>query len=632
VESLVRVALVLTLNIPVLALLLTSNLGGVEPDLLVSLYVSAIILGYYVLSLLIAAAALTIVPMFTPRISLALSCLLLTLVVCYLFLDSRVYAVCRFHLDPFWVSYIWHDFTGIGLPVASLVHAGAVLVGLTILEITLFRCSRSYLRHRWVLPALTAISLLALISSQLIHIVAFEKDVGRITSLTPRFPLYSPATSHRNATRYGDLLPIASLPGSRTDTHSPGSAMRYPLADCAATLPEGARPLNVVFLVLESWRHDAMSDSVTPYIHALAGKSSIFRNHFSSGNATTPGVFGLLYGLHPTYWMAVKSNNAALHNPLLIDLMEEADYSFGIYADSHFKRHKIKGSMFRGIDVHEDFAGTSRPEMEADMNTRMISFLRERRDQDRPFMLFAFYKASHFPYTYPDSFRIFAPVAEINPASAVRRDQRARYLNDYYNAVHFDDALIGELLRELESLELMERTVIVVTTDHGEQFDDDGAGYWGHSSNFTQYQIRVPLVVYHPGRSPRVVDTVTSHVDIPTTLIQEVFGVQEEASSYSNGRNLFRSLSEDRVLVVGSNVNHAFIIGEDVYAVLPLHVRGYRLDDIGQLAGELRVDLLPATAEAMGRFFLPGAQDCAASEFDGRGKAIRAGFAGGSGR
>jgi len=83
----------------------------------------------------------------------------------------------------------------------------------------------------------------------------------------------------------------------------------------------------VVFLVLESWRYDALSDSVTPHIRALARKSSDVRRHFSSGNATTTGIFGLLCGLHPTYWTAVRSNNAVLHNPLLIDLMQDAGSS-----------------------------------------------------------------------------------------------------------------------------------------------------------------------------------------------------------------------------------------------------------------------------------------------------------------
>ena len=54
--------------------------------------------------------------------------------------------------------------------------------------------------------------------------------------------------------------------------------------------------------------------------------------------------------------------------------------------------------------------------------------------------------------------------------------------------------------------------------------------YWGHGSNFTQYQTRVPLVLCH-SRPPRGSSIhPLSHVDIPTTLIQEIFGVRNDPS------------------------------------------------------------------------------------------------------
>ena len=247
------------------------------------------------------------------------------------------------------------------------------------------------------------------------------------------------------------------------------------------------------------------------------------------------------------------------------------------------------------------------------MTNQMISFLRAQQGRDRPFMLFAFYKASHYHYTYPDSFRIFTPVKEINAAMELRHGERSSYLNDYHNAVHYDDALIGKLLEELDTLGMMEETAIVITTDHGEEFDDDGAGYWGHGSNFTQYQTHVPLVLYYPDRAPRVVDAPTTHVDIPTTLIQEIFGVRNDPADYSNGRNLFRDPAGDRALVIASYFNHAFVIGEDVYAVFPLYTRGYRLDDVKMKAQGPRSDLVRTAMEEIGRFYLSEAPESAAS-------------------
>lgn len=596
-----RVAVVLLLNIPLIALPLAMNLRGAEPGPVVFLYVAGIILGYYVLLLLVVLTVLSIALLFTPRVLFLLSGLVLTLFNFYLFVDYRVYAICRFHIDPFWMNYVFRDLTGIGLTASSLAYGGFILIGLTVLEFFLFRLARRIRLRRWVLPALASVCLVALATGQIIHVVAFERDIGRITSLTPHFPFYMPVTSHREAVKYGHLLPIELAEGDADSGGGPAASLRYPLQECTA--PSVTRPLNVIYLILESWRYDAMSEDISPNIYALSKKGSLFRKHFSSGNATTPGVFGLFYGIHPTYWMAVKSNNATLHNPLLIDLLEQANYSFGIYADSHFERHKIKDTMFRDIPVHETFTGSNRSEKEVDMNNQMISFVREQHEQDRPFMLFGFYKASHYHYVYPDSYRVFTPVKDFSPEMTVRRTERAAYLNDYRNAVYYDDVLIGELLAELEALGLMDETIIIVTTDHGEEFDDDGAGYWGHTSNFTQYQTHVPLVFYYPGKAPRVIDTPTAHVDIPTTLIQEIFGIRNVPADFSNGCNLFSEPIPDRALVVSSNFNHAFVIGDNVYVVFPLYTRGYRLEDIKIEAPAPRSDLIRAVMEEMGRFY-----------------------------
>jgi len=55
-------------------------------------------------------------------------------------------------------------------------------------------------------------------------------------------------------------------------------------------------------------------------------------------------------------------------------------------------------------------------------------------------------------------------------------------------------------------------------------------GQLGHCGNFTQYQTRVPLIVHVPGAKPRRVTEVTTHVDVPTTLLKDVFGCGEAAS------------------------------------------------------------------------------------------------------
>jgi membrane-anchored protein YejM (alkaline phosphatase superfamily) len=148
----------------------------------------------------------------------------------------------------------------------------------------------------------------------------------------------------------------------------------------------------------------------------------------------------------------------------------------------------------------------------------------------------------------------------------------------------------------------MSNTIIVVTSDHGEEFNDNGAGYWGHASNFTEYQTHVPMVIYVPGHAPRRVTALTTHVDIPTTLIQEVCRPEQDERMYSNGTNLFRALPRERPLVVSSYVNHAFILGDDVYSIFPMYVQQYKLDNVRAHADRPRPDESRAAMEEITRF------------------------------
>ena len=162
---------------------------------------------------------------------------------------------------------------------------------------------------------------------------------------------------------------------------------------------------------------------------------------------------------------------------------------------------------------------------------------------------------------------------------------------------------MGQIIRRLEAAGLLNETIVIVTSDHGEEFNDNRAGYWGHCGNFTEYQTRVPFMMYVPWEKPRQVTGRTAHIDVPATLVQGVFGCEADVRDYSNGRNLFGPLDEERPLVVGSYVNHAIIMGDDVYAVYPIYVQKYKVTDIKAGAAAPRVDLMKKALEEMHRFY-----------------------------
>ncbi|MGO4778480.1 hypothetical protein AB4084_23740, partial [Lysobacter sp. 2RAB21] len=141
-----------------------------------------------------------------------------------------------------------------------------------------------------------------------------------IMSQLPYIPWAQPITLKDSLQRFGVKSdPSASLPGVGQ------GLLNYPrrALDC-----EAAPKLNVVVILLESLRHDVMTEQVMPNTWRYAQQSQVFEDHYSSGNATRFGVFGLLYGLPGGYWhpMLAEQRGSAF-----IGQMKKDGYAMHIY-------------------------------------------------------------------------------------------------------------------------------------------------------------------------------------------------------------------------------------------------------------------------------------------------------------
>ncbi|HET6350037.1 MAG TPA: sulfatase-like hydrolase/transferase [Candidatus Krumholzibacteria bacterium] len=602
-DAYARAILVLGLNIPFLFFALGRYLGGISPTSIEGVYALLVVLGYYVLAIEIVISLLFLVLGFVPRVSLTITGVLLGAWLGYLAIDGIVYHLYRFHIDAFWITYLIGSIGDIGLSPVMIWTGIGLLVAAGVVEWLLVRLSRHLpARRRWAL-GLTVVAVIAYCASQAIHVLGYERNDTRITQITPRLPFYFPIVSHRDAVKYAHVLP--ALSEERAVETNDTQSLAYPLHEKRWRVPSGGRRPNIVLILLESWRFDTMNQRVSPEMYDLSQRSSVFLNHFSSGNSTPSGVFGLFYGIHPTYWTAVKANSAAIDNPVLIDVLQDNGYAFGVFADSHFERHKIKDAMFNGIEVHEKFAGNTPDARDADMTRRMIAFISQQQAVNRPFFAFAFYKSTHFNYYYPKDDVPFQPAYKMNLAMTAvgGHENRKAFFNDYLNSVHYTDELVGQVIKSLENSGLLKNTIVVVTSDHGEEFDDNHADYWGHTGNFTGYQTRVPMFIYVPWRDHREVKATTTHIDLPPTLLEEGLGYPEPVRNYSNGLDMFGPLPAQRPVVVSSYVNHAIISGDNVYVVYPMYVQKYRLWDIKGEASTMAPDVMREVMDEMACFY-----------------------------
>jgi hypothetical protein len=159
------------------------------------------------------------------------------------------------------------------------------------------------------------------------------------------------------------------------------------------------------------------------------------------------------------------------------------------------------------------------------------------------------------------------------------------------------------VIDHLREKKLLENTVVIVLGDHGEEFMERSR--WGHSAEFNRYQTGTPAVVWVPGNKPRVIAGITSHLDIPATLMP-LLGVRNPPSDYSQGMNLLDP-GYHREYAVAADWNRLAYLGEKFKVAFPINATGgairdevtdgndYAIDEPAQAKREIR----PAIVEMM---------------------------------
>ena len=300
-------------------------------------------------------------------------------------------------------------------------------------------------------------------------------------------------------------------------------------------------------MVIDSWRFDALTPDITPNIWHLSKESWRFDNHFSSGNATRFGIFGLFYGLYGTYWHSMLAEEKS---PVLMREFERQQYRVEILASAPLINPEFDRTVFADIRNRIELRQTGGGSVANDrvITEKMVDFIAST-PQGAPFFGFMFFDSPHVA-GHPEETSPFQPeLKDVNHLTLNNNTDPVPYVNRYKNAVFYNDLLIGKVLEQLKRSHLLENTIILITGDHGEEFNDLKMNYWGHVGNFARFQTQTPLVIHWPGKSPAIYKHTTSHLDIVPTLMKDMFACKTDPSKFSNGRNLLDKSPRPYVLI-----------------------------------------------------------------------------------
>ena len=305
-------------------------------------------------------------------------------------------------------------------------------------------------------------------------------------------------------------------------------------ADREATLPKRSYP-DVLILVLECLRHDALEPDVMPHLAEFSARGLRWRRHFAGSNISHYGLFSLLYGRSPlAYHLALD----AAAQPQLCVTLGAAGYerTFATSGTLNWGRMDefINPATFDRVVTDTDGDWCDRDRRILAQVGRVLEG-----ESDHPRCVVAFLMSTHFPYAYPPEYATRQPAHDdfTIPDLHERDALREPLLNRFRNAAGFLDAEIQQLLQRLD----LDRTIVVITGDHGESIFDDGT--LGHGGKASDVQMRVSMAMVGPGIPSGQIDVATRHADVLPTLLHAL-GDQTIPIERSHGRDL---LGADRI-------------------------------------------------------------------------------------
>jgi len=298
------------------------------------------------------------------------------------------------------------------------------------------------------------------------------------------------------------------------------------------------KDVNVIMLTVDSLRPDHLgcygySKMKSPNIDAIAASGQLFRRAYCQSAWTIPGVMSIITSLYPPVHQVDERGDMLDPNiTTMFDCFREAGYRvpnicflLTVPEFSTIRVGPVEEKYFSGEDGEE-----------------LIRWLDE--NHDSKFFVWYLYRGVHLPYRpkqgadsivsalLPDEeplssgIRAVLSDAAVVPVGTASFQQSDRSIVEglYDGEIGDLDVFVGRLFHRLRRYGLLQKTLVVITADHGEELLDHG--FVGHASTMhsaTLYDeiLRIPLIMSLPGYLPQGVEIQeqVQQIDIMPTVL-----------------------------------------------------------------------------------------------------------------
>lgn len=333
----------------------------------------------------------------------------------------------------------------------------------------------------------------------------------------------------------------------------------------AELMPSTPKDLNVVFVLLESTYNKYLSlfnghEETQPLLSQYRERMELFPNFYSSFAGSINARFACYSGLYPVGDYK-QFTNRRIPVKTLFEILHEHGWENSVFYSSHFDYTGFRGFLsarhISGMYDADTMPGERKSDpvswglREEETLTAMQEYLRQQAKSSARFFMSYIPAAPHYPYDgTPECFKKFP--------DAAYGDFTPRYLNDLL----YMDWVVSSILDELKATGLLDKTLVVITGDHGEMLGENG-GPIGHGWRLTPELANVPLIILDPTRpEPAINYTVGSQVDLLPTILDKL-GIPLPENQMYQGVSLYSSAAaRERTIYLNSYSQYAVIQGK----------------------------------------------------------------------
>lgn len=436
------------------------------------------------------------------RLMRFLSVILATAGMTLLLIDSEVFTRFHLHLNPIvWQLVINPDENEMARDWQLMFISVPVILLLELVFATWsWQKLRSLTRRRRFARPLAAFLFIAFIASHVVYIWADANFYRPITMQRANLPLSYPMTARRFLEKHG-LLDAQEYQRRLIEQGNPDAvSVQYPLSELRYR--DMGTGQNVLLITVDGLNYSRFEKQM-PALAGFAEQNISFTRHMSSGNTTDNGIFGLFYGISPSYMDGILSTRTPA---ALITALNQQGYQLGLFSSDGFTSPLYRQALL------SDFSMPSvRTQSDEQTATQWINWLGRYAQEDNRWFSWVSFNGTN--------------IDDSNQQAFARKYSRA--------AGNVDDQ-INRVLNALRDSGKLDNTVVIITAGRGIPLREEEETFdWSHG------HLQVPLVIHWPGTPAQRINALTDHTDLMTTLMQRLLHVSTPASEYSQGQDLF---------------------------------------------------------------------------------------------